>query len=63
MSRGKSEGKGERAKAGPSGRPKLSPFEIFKLIMRTYGATLPFIIIFVAVMLVATWVVTTLVFK
>ena len=48
---------------GGSERPKLSPFEILKLILRTYAATLPYIVIFVAVMLVATWVVTTMVFR
>lgn len=63
MARGRGERKKEGEKEARSTRPKLSPFDIFKLIMRTYGATLPYIVIFVAVMLVATWVVTTLVFK
>ncbi len=53
--------KGDKPKGGGE-RLKLPPFEIFKLILRTYAATLPYIIIFVAVMLVATWVFTTLVF-
>lgn len=52
----------EKPKGGGE-RPKLTPFEVFKLILRTYAATLPYIVIFVAVMLVATWVLTTVVFQ
>lgn len=60
MPRGQSE---DPKPEGGGERFKLSPFEILKLIFRTYGATLPYIVIFVAVMLVATWLVTAVVFR
>lgn len=53
----------DKQPSGGGERPKLTPFEIFRLILRTYAASLPYIVIFVAVMLVATWVFTTLVFR
>lgn len=53
----------ERKRKVTPERPKLTAREILELILRTYGASLPYILIFVAVMLVATWVVTTLIFR
>jgi len=48
---------------GSTERPKLTRREILGLIFRTYAVSLPYVLIFVAVMLIATWVVTELVFR
>lgn len=48
-----------RAKAAAA-RRKLSRGQVFRLILRTYGASAPYIVVFVAVMLIATWTVTEL---
>jgi len=48
---------------GSTERPKLTRLEILGLIFRTYAVSLPYVLIFVAVMLIATWVVTELVFR
>lgn len=45
-----------------SGRPRLSAREVLRLIFRTYWESLPYLIIFLAGLLLATWIVTELVF-
>ncbi len=54
---------GRRKVPEASENPKLSAIDILVLIFRTYAASLPYILIFVAVMLVATWLVTEVVFR
>ena len=44
-------------------RRKLSRGDIFGLIFRTYAVSLPYILIFIAGMLVATWFVTEILFN
>ncbi len=44
-------------------RRKLSRGEVFQLIVRTYAVSLPYILLFIAGMLVATWFVTEIVFR
>lgn len=44
-------------------RRKLSRGEVVQLIFRTYAVSLPYILLFIAGMLVATWVVTELLFN
>lgn len=44
-------------------RRKLTRGEVLGLIFRTYGVSLPYILIFIAGMLVATWFVTEILFQ
>ncbi len=44
-------------------RRKLTRGEVFRLILRTYGVSFPYIVLFIAGMLVATWFVTEVVFR
>jgi hypothetical protein len=44
-------------------RRKFSSRDIFVLVMRTYGASLPYVLGFVVVMLALTWFVTEVVFR
>lgn len=53
----------ERAVQHAAERRKLGRGEVLQLIFRTYAVSLPYILLFVAGMLVATWVVTELVFR
>lgn len=54
---------------GDSGAPKrrerrkLTRREILDLILRTYAVSLPYVLVFIAVMLVATWFFTEFVFR
>lgn len=48
---------------GEGSRPKFSNRDIFILVLRTYGASLPYVLGFVAVMLAITWLVTEVVFR
>ena len=41
---------------------KLPRREIFKLILATYAASLPYLILFLVLMLIAVWFVTTVLF-
>jgi len=38
---------------------KLTPSDIFRLILRTYWVSLPYLLIFVLALLVGTWLVTS----
>ena len=42
--------------------PRLSRKEVARLVLATYASSLPYVLLFVIVMLVATWVVTTFLF-
>jgi len=53
----------ERAVQHAAERRKLGRGKVLQLIFRTYAVSLPYILLFVAGMLVATWVVTELVFR
>ncbi|MFO7546827.1 MAG: hypothetical protein R6W77_15140 [Trueperaceae bacterium] len=44
-------------------RRKFSNRDIFVLVLRTYGASLPYVLGFVVVMLALTWFVTEVVFR
>jgi hypothetical protein len=55
--------KRERAVQQAAERRKLGRGEVLQLIFRTYAVSAPYILLFVAGMLVATWVVTELVFR
>ena len=55
--------KREEALRRAAERRKLSRGEILELIFRTYGVSLPYILIFIAGMLVATWFVTEILFR
>lgn len=44
-------------------RPRLSGREVLNLIFRTYAVSLPYVLIFIAVMLIATWLVTEVLFR
>ena len=44
-------------------RRKLSRGEVFSLIFRTYAVSLPYVLLFIAGMLVATWFVTAVLFR
>ena len=43
-------------------RPRLSRRDVFALILRTYRASFPYMLLFVLVLLVMTWVLTELIF-
>lgn len=47
---------------GESRQHQFSAREIFRLILATYRASLPYLLIFVAGLLLATWLITELVF-
>lgn len=55
-------GSGGDKRRGGIGR-KLPPREILKLILATYATSLPYVVLFVVLMLIATWVVTTYLFR
>ena len=44
------------------GRPRLNGWDVFRLILRTYRATLPYFVVVVLSLILATWIVTTLIF-
>ncbi len=46
---------------GPE-RPKLSARDVWSLIFSTYRTSLPILLLIIAVMLLATWFVTTVLF-
>ena len=56
------------AEGTPAGRPpgkrreRLTPGEVWKLIMGTYKVSLPYLLVFLAGLLLATWILTELVF-
>ncbi len=50
-------------KSGGGNDRKLPPREILKLILATYATSLPYVVLFVVLMLIATWVVTTYLFR
>ena len=43
-------------------RERLTPGEVWKLIIGTYKVSLPYLLVFVAGILLATWILTELVF-
>lgn len=53
----------QRAIEQAAERRKLSRGEVFMLILRTYAVSFPFILLFIAGMLVATWFVTEVLFS
>jgi hypothetical protein len=52
------------ATAGPSNdeRPRLSRRDVWRLIFATYRATLPLFLVVLLALILATWIVTTLLF-
>ena len=52
----------------PAGKPpgkrreRLTPAEVWKLIIGTYKVSLPYLLVFLAGLLLATWILTELVF-
>ncbi len=48
---------------GDDPRPKYSNRDILVLVLRTYGASLPYVLGFIVVMLVVTWFVTEVLFR
>jgi hypothetical protein len=46
-----------------SGRPKLTTRDTWRLILATYRVSFPYLLIFVLGMLIATWLVTTVLFR
>ncbi len=42
---------------------RVPPRELLRLILASYAASLPYIVLFVVVMLVATWLLTAVVFR
>ncbi|HEX7003406.1 MAG TPA: hypothetical protein VF168_04385 [Trueperaceae bacterium] len=48
----------------PAGRrrERMTPGEVWKLIMGTYKVSLPYLLVFIAGILLATWILTELVF-
>jgi hypothetical protein len=51
-----------RDKSTGTRRERLSARETFRLIMSTYRTSLPFLLIFIAGLVLATWLLTELVF-
>lgn len=53
-----------KPKGSPSGprREPLNPGEIWKLILGTYKVSLPYLLVFLAGLLLATWILTELFF-
>jgi hypothetical protein len=45
------------------GRPKLRTRDSWRLVFATYRVSLPYLLVFVLGMLVATWLVTTVLFR
>jgi hypothetical protein len=50
---------GGRRDDGRQERPRLSRRQVFRLILATYATSLPYVVLFVVVMLLVTWVMTT----
>jgi len=46
-----------------SGRPKLTNRDTWRLILATYRVSFPYLLVFVLGMLIATWLVTTVLFR
>ena len=44
------------------GRPRLTGWDVVRLILRTYRVTLPYFVVVVLSLILATWIVTTLIF-
>ena len=56
--------KHDRDASGPSrgGRPRASAREVLRLIRAAYAVSLPYFLVLILVLALATWVLTTLVF-
>ena len=57
------EAQGGRDDAYAGDRPKLTTRDTWRLVAATYRTSLPYLLVFVVGMLVATWLVTTVLFR
>lgn len=54
---------GDAPRPPEGGRPRLSFGDVVRLVLRTYRATLPLFLVFLAGLVLATWIVTTVLFR
>jgi hypothetical protein len=62
VSRGGGSGEEAQKNGDLAAQRKLSKKEIFKLILAAYATSLPYLVLFVVLMLIAVWIVTTFLF-